>query len=84
MLNLTHADFDCFHEQERSYLDGLKEPPLKDHISVQYIQALDEVAVRQYVISHPYQFHAVMHDMGIMHSHYPLSNSTHRKSHKHF
>ena len=57
VLNLTHADFDHFHEQERSYLEGLKEPPLKDHISVRYIQALDEVAVRQYVISHPYQFH---------------------------
>ena len=40
------------------YLDGLKELPLKDHISVRYIQALDEVAVRQYVISCPYQFHA--------------------------
>ena len=25
---------------------------------------------------------AVMHDMGIMHSHYPLSNTSHRKSHK--
>jgi len=23
----------------------------------------------------------VMHDMGIMHSHYPLSNTNHRKSH---
>ena len=27
---------------------------------------------------------SVMHDMGIMHSHYPLSNTSHRKSHKHF
>jgi hypothetical protein len=47
VLNLTHADFIHFHEQEHSYLNGLKEAPLKDRVSVRYVQALDEVAVRQ-------------------------------------
>lgn len=50
VLNLTDVDFIHFHEQERSYLDGLKEPPVKDQISVRYIQSLDEVAVCQYII----------------------------------
>ncbi|KAG2052119.1 hypothetical protein BDR06DRAFT_983288 [Suillus hirtellus] len=43
VLNLTHADFVHFHEVECSYLDGLKEPPVKDHVSIQYVQALDQV-----------------------------------------
>jgi hypothetical protein len=44
VLNLSDIDFLHFHEQERPYLDGLKELPLKDQVSIQYIQALDEVA----------------------------------------
>ncbi|KAG2114526.1 hypothetical protein DEU56DRAFT_933756 [Suillus clintonianus] len=47
VLNLTHTDFVRFHKEERSYLDGLKEPPVKDRVSVRYVQALDEVVVRQ-------------------------------------
>ncbi|KAG1835965.1 hypothetical protein DFJ58DRAFT_719206 [Suillus subalutaceus] len=47
ILDLTDADFIRFHEQEHLYLDGLKEPPVKDRISVQYVQSLDEVAERQ-------------------------------------
>ncbi|KAG1864584.1 hypothetical protein C8R48DRAFT_747867 [Suillus tomentosus] len=47
VLNLSDTDFLHFHEQERSYLDGLKELPLKDQVSIRYIQALDEVAERQ-------------------------------------
>ncbi|KAG2034009.1 hypothetical protein BDR03DRAFT_870812 [Suillus americanus] len=44
VLNLSDTDFLHFHEQERSYLDGLKELPPKDQVSIRYIQALDEVA----------------------------------------
>ncbi|KAG2108909.1 uncharacterized protein F5147DRAFT_773245 [Suillus discolor] len=47
VLNLTHADFIRFHKEERSYLDGLKEPPVKDCVSVRYVQALDEVVICQ-------------------------------------
>ncbi|KAG1848223.1 hypothetical protein F4604DRAFT_1594025 [Suillus subluteus] len=47
ILDLTDADFIHFHEQECLYLDGLKEPPVKDRISVRYVQSLDEVAERQ-------------------------------------
>jgi hypothetical protein len=47
VLNLSDTDFLHFHEQERSYLDGLKELPPKDQVSIRYIQALDEVAERQ-------------------------------------
>ncbi|KAG0699233.1 hypothetical protein DFH29DRAFT_983620 [Suillus ampliporus] len=32
VLNLTHADFVHFHKEECSYLDGLKEPPVKDRL----------------------------------------------------
>ncbi|OAX31130.1 hypothetical protein K503DRAFT_806345 [Rhizopogon vinicolor AM-OR11-026] len=47
VLNLMHADFIHFHKQEHLYLNGLKDVLLKDRVSVQYVQALDEVAVRQ-------------------------------------
>ncbi|KAG2122419.1 hypothetical protein BD769DRAFT_1629231 [Suillus cothurnatus] len=32
VLNISNTDFLHFHEQEHSYLDGLKEPPLKDQL----------------------------------------------------
>ncbi|KAG1722976.1 hypothetical protein EDB19DRAFT_1898130 [Suillus lakei] len=47
VLNLTHTNFVCFHKEERSYLDGLRGPPVKDHVSVRYVQALDEVVIHQ-------------------------------------
>jgi hypothetical protein len=46
-LNLTDADFVRFHQQEREYLDGLKQPPLKDQLSIRYIEVLDELTERQ-------------------------------------
>ncbi|KAG2112041.1 uncharacterized protein F5147DRAFT_744679 [Suillus discolor] len=33
VLNLIHTDFIHFHKEERSYLDILKEPPIKDHVN---------------------------------------------------
>ncbi|KAG1751747.1 hypothetical protein EDB19DRAFT_1903707 [Suillus lakei] len=47
VLNLTHTDFIHFHKEECSYLDGLKEPHVKDCVSVQYVQALDEFVIHQ-------------------------------------
>ncbi|KAG1884167.1 hypothetical protein F4604DRAFT_1920018 [Suillus subluteus] len=42
-LNLTDTDFIRFHAQEREYLDGLKETPVKDYLSIRYINVLDEL-----------------------------------------
>ncbi|KAG2738192.1 hypothetical protein P692DRAFT_201731657, partial [Suillus brevipes Sb2] len=46
-LNLTDADFVRVHTQERKYLDGLKQAPVKDHLSIQYINVFDELAEHQ-------------------------------------
>ncbi|KAG2055400.1 hypothetical protein BDR06DRAFT_981976 [Suillus hirtellus] len=43
-LGLTDADFPYFLKEEHGYLDGLKQPPKKDHLSVQYIEVLNELA----------------------------------------
>ncbi|KAG1749166.1 uncharacterized protein EDB91DRAFT_1235645 [Suillus paluster] len=45
-LNLTNADFVRFHVQEHEYLDGLKQAPVKDHLSVRYVNVLDKLAER--------------------------------------
>ncbi|KAG1893995.1 uncharacterized protein F5891DRAFT_1131069 [Suillus fuscotomentosus] len=45
-LNLTDADFIRFHAQEREYLDGLKQAPVKDLVSIRYVNVLDKLAER--------------------------------------
>ncbi|KAG2065845.1 hypothetical protein BDR04DRAFT_1031786 [Suillus decipiens] len=45
-LNLTDTDFICFHAQECEYLDGLKQTPVKDYLSICYINVLDELDER--------------------------------------
>ncbi|KAG2086292.1 hypothetical protein BD769DRAFT_1632632 [Suillus cothurnatus] len=42
-LNLTDTDFIRFHAQEHEYLDGLKQTPVKDYLSIHYINVLDEL-----------------------------------------
>ncbi|KAF9231997.1 hypothetical protein BU15DRAFT_55518 [Melanogaster broomeanus] len=44
LLGLTDEDFLRFQDEERKYLDSLKQPPLSDHLSIRYIEILDEVA----------------------------------------
>ena len=46
-LNLTDAHFIWFHAQECEYLDGLKQALVKDQLSIQYVNVLDELAERQ-------------------------------------
>ncbi|KAG2365334.1 hypothetical protein BDR07DRAFT_1449848 [Suillus spraguei] len=43
-LNLADTDFICFHAQEHEYLDGLKQAPVKDLLSIRYVVVLDELA----------------------------------------
>ncbi|KAG1770561.1 hypothetical protein EV702DRAFT_1181582 [Suillus placidus] len=43
-LGLTNADFPRFLKEEHDYLDGLKQPPEKDCLSVRYVEVLDELA----------------------------------------
>ncbi|KAG1748016.1 hypothetical protein EDD22DRAFT_736761, partial [Suillus occidentalis] len=43
-LNLTDTDFIHYHAQECKYLEGLKQTPVKDHLSIYYIGVLDELA----------------------------------------
>jgi hypothetical protein len=47
-LGLTDADFSRFLQEEHDYLDGLKQPPETDCLSVQYIEVLDKFAERRY------------------------------------
>lgn len=46
-INLTNADFICFHAQECEYLEALKQAPVKDHLSIRYINVLDKLAEHQ-------------------------------------
>lgn len=46
-LGLTDANFPRFLKEEHDYLDGLKQPPEKDRLSVRYVEVLDELAERR-------------------------------------
>ena len=42
-LQLTDNDLLCFYHEERVYLKSLRQPPLKDQLSIHYVRALDEL-----------------------------------------
>ena len=46
-LSLTDDVFLQFLEDERDYLNGLKQPLLRDQLSIRYVEVLDELAERQ-------------------------------------
>jgi len=43
-LRLTDSDFEQFFEEERKYLDNLKQMPKTDEMKIKYIHALNEMA----------------------------------------
>ncbi|KAG1867721.1 hypothetical protein F4604DRAFT_1881618 [Suillus subluteus] len=43
-LGLADTDFPRFLKEEHDYLEGLKQPPEKDCLSIRYIEVLDELA----------------------------------------
>ncbi|KAF8120559.1 hypothetical protein EV363DRAFT_1189218 [Boletus edulis] len=43
-LNLTDDHFRQFHEAEKRYFAELKEPPHEEHLKIQYVEILDELA----------------------------------------
>lgn len=49
-LGITDHDFSQFILQERAYLESLKQPPVRDQICIQYVEALDELAERKLVV----------------------------------
>ena len=51
MLCLTDEDFYCFVTEERAYLHSIRQPPLRDQLSIRYIQVLDELEERKYIQS---------------------------------
>ncbi|KAG2744796.1 hypothetical protein P692DRAFT_20743081, partial [Suillus brevipes Sb2] len=46
-LSLTDEDFPRFLQEERNYLDRLKEPPIRDQLCIRYVEALDELTERR-------------------------------------
>ncbi|KAG1885348.1 uncharacterized protein F5891DRAFT_1201804 [Suillus fuscotomentosus] len=46
-LRLSDNDFPGFFDQERIYLDGLKQPAPRDRLSIRYVEVLDELAERR-------------------------------------
>ncbi|KAG1895322.1 uncharacterized protein F5891DRAFT_960402 [Suillus fuscotomentosus] len=48
-LRLSDNDFPGFFDQERIYLDGLKQPAPRDRLSIRYVEVLDELAERRYL-----------------------------------
>jgi len=51
VLCLTDEDFYCFVAEERAYLHSIRQPPLRDQLSIRYVQVLDELEERKYVQS---------------------------------
>ncbi|KAF9240496.1 hypothetical protein BU15DRAFT_45741 [Melanogaster broomeanus] len=47
LLGLTNEDFLWFQDEERKYLHSLKQSPVSDHLSIHYVEILDEAAERQ-------------------------------------
>ncbi|KAG1827856.1 hypothetical protein DFJ58DRAFT_738107 [Suillus subalutaceus] len=43
-LGLADTDFPHFLKEEHGYLEGLKQPPEKDRLSIWYVEVLDELA----------------------------------------
>lgn len=46
-LSLTDDDFPRFLKEEHDYLDGLKQPPVRDQLCIRYVEVLDELAERR-------------------------------------
>ncbi|KAG2741541.1 hypothetical protein P692DRAFT_20880086 [Suillus brevipes Sb2] len=46
-LNILDEDFPRYLQEERTYLDSLKQPPARDQICIRYVEALDELAERR-------------------------------------
>jgi len=51
VLCLTDEDFYRFVAEERAYLHSIRQPPLRDQLSIRYVQVLDELEERKYVQS---------------------------------
>jgi hypothetical protein len=43
-LSLTDDAFPQFLKEEHAYLDGLKQPPVRDQLCIRYVEVLDELA----------------------------------------
>ena len=43
-LSLTDDDFPQFLKEEHNYLDGLKQPPVRDQLCIRYVEVLDKLA----------------------------------------
>ncbi|KAG1725907.1 hypothetical protein EDB19DRAFT_1897701 [Suillus lakei] len=46
-LNLNDEDIVKFYNDEKLYLDALKQPPIRDHLCIQYIEVLDDLEIRR-------------------------------------
>ncbi|KAG1719913.1 hypothetical protein EDB19DRAFT_1898598 [Suillus lakei] len=45
-LNLNDEDFVRFYNDEKLYLDALKQPPIQDRLCIQYVEVLDDLEIR--------------------------------------
>lgn len=42
-LNLNDGDFVKFYDDEKLYLDALKQPPIRDRLCIRYVEVLDDL-----------------------------------------
>lgn len=49
-LDITDDDFPQYLQQERLYLESLKQPPTRDQVCIRYVEALDELMERRLVL----------------------------------
>ena len=49
-LNLTDDDFPWFIAEERTYLNSLKHPPPQDMVRICYVQVLDDLEEKRYIL----------------------------------
>ena len=50
MLQLLDDDFVWFHAEECTYLESLKQPPVRDQLAIRYTEALNEVEQWKYIV----------------------------------
>ncbi|KAG1750862.1 hypothetical protein EDB19DRAFT_1893370 [Suillus lakei] len=46
-LNLNDEDFVKFYNNEKLYLDALKQPPIRDRLCIRYVEVLDDLEIRR-------------------------------------
>ena len=50
-LDITFDDFERYMQEERTYLLGLKSEPPQETLRFQYVEALQDLSKKKYVIS---------------------------------